>query len=68
VGFTNHSKKILIELDGEYWHSKEDAIKNDKLKNTIAKENGFILVRVNDKEVRNLDFINKLKKIYDEFK
>jgi very-short-patch-repair endonuclease len=61
-------KKILIELDGGYWHSKEDAIKNDLLKNNIAKEYGFILIRVSDKEVKNLEFINKLKKIYDEIK
>jgi hypothetical protein len=61
-------KKILIELDGGYWHSKEDVIKNDLIKNNIAKECGFILIRVSDKEVKNLEFINKLKKIYDEIK
>lgn len=31
-------KKILIELDGEYWHSNDKAIENDKIKNEIAKE------------------------------
>jgi len=60
--------KILIELDGEYWHSKEEAKKNDLLKNKIAEKNKLILIRVNDKEVKSLGFINKLKKIYDEFK
>lgn len=60
--------KILIELDGEYWHSKEDAIKNDLLKNEIAKRNNFILIRVNDKHVKKLEFINKLKKIYENVK
>lgn len=61
-------KKILIELDGEYWHSKNDAIQNDLVKDKIAKDNNFILIRVNDIEVKNLEFLNELKKIYDEFK
>lgn len=59
-------KKILIELDGEYWHSKEDVKNNDIIKNKIAKDNGYILVRISDKHVKKLEFINKLKKIYDE--
>lgn len=61
-------KNILIELDGEYWHSKEDVKNNDIIKNKIAKDNGFILIRVNDKHVKKIEFINKLKKLYDEFK
>lgn len=61
-------KKILIELDGEYWHSKEDAIKNDKMKNQIAKEQGYELIRVSDSEVKHLDFLNKIKTKYNEFK
>jgi very-short-patch-repair endonuclease len=61
-------KKILIELDGEYWHSNDKAIENDKIKNEIAKENGYILVRVSDSGVKDLEFINKLKKIYEKTK
>ena len=61
-------KNILIELDGDYWHSKEKNIKNDLIKNKIAKERGYILIRVSDKEVKKIEFINKLKKIYDENK
>jgi very-short-patch-repair endonuclease len=59
---------ILIELDGDYWHSKEEAIKNDLIKNKIAKEKGYILIRVSDKEVKKIEFIHKIKKIYDENK
>jgi very-short-patch-repair endonuclease len=61
-------KKILIELDGEYWHSKKEVKINDSLKNEIAKENGYTLIRISDRHVKNIDFLNKLKKIYDEFK
>ena len=61
-------KNILIELDGEYWHSSEEAKNNDKIKNEIAKTNGFVLIRVSDKHVKSLDFLNNLKNIYDKFK
>jgi len=61
-------KSILIELDGEYWHSSDDAKNNDKIKNEIAKSNGFVLIRVNDKHVKSLDFLNNLKNTYDKFK
>lgn len=60
--------KILIELDGDYWHSKEEAKKNDLLKNKIAEENGYILFRISDKKVKSLEFINKINKIYEKFK
>lgn len=59
-------RKILIELDGEYWHSKEEVKLNDKIKNKIAEINNYVLIRVSDKEVKNLNFINKIKKKYDE--
>lgn len=61
-------KKILIELDGIYWHAKKEIIENDKVKNEIAKNNGFALIRVSDVEVKKIEFINKVKKIYDELK
>jgi very-short-patch-repair endonuclease len=61
-------KNILIELDGEYWHSSDETKINDKLKNEIAKSNGFTLIRVNDKHVKSLDFLNNLKNIYEKIK
>lgn len=64
----NWVKKILIELDGEYWHSFDYSIKNDKLKNEIALRNGYILIRISDKNIKQLDNIIKIKKLYDKFK
>lgn len=61
-------KKILIELDGEYWHSKDKVNQNDLVKDKIAMDNNLILIRVNDIEVKKLEFLNKLKKVYDETK
>lgn len=39
------NKNILIELDNSYWHSKLEAIENDKYKDKLAKDNNFILYR-----------------------
>lgn len=61
-------KRILIELDGEYWHSKEDVKNNDIIKDKIAKENNYVLIRVNEKYVKTLEFINKIKQIYSDVK
>ena len=58
--------KILIEFDGEYWHSLERAKINDKEKNEIAKKNGFTLIRVKDSESKNIEILIKIKSIYDK--
>ena len=59
--------KILIELDGEYWHSFPNSIQNDKIKNKIAKDNGFIIFRVTDKEIKDINVLFKIKELYEKF-
>lgn len=46
-------KNLLIEIDGEYWHTKPKQINRDLLKSKAAKEHGFILLRISD---LNLNF------------
>lgn len=58
--------RILIELDGIYWHSKPKAIMNDKEKDEIAKSNGFTLLRVSEKEVKNINILFKIKELYEK--
>lgn len=60
--------KILIELDGTYWHNNEEAKKNDKFKDELAISNGFIIIRIKDTECKDINILNKIKKIYDKFK
>lgn len=44
------SMNLLIEVDGEYWHSKSlEQINRDKLKMRKAKEAGLACVRISDK-------------------
>ena len=50
---------VLIEVDGEYWHDTQGkpsyvilmSKKNDMLKNWIAKNEGFKLVRIKEKQL-----------------
>jgi very-short-patch-repair endonuclease len=57
------SKNILIEVDGDYWHAKDKELKdmslmqkktfyNDIKKNAIAKNNGFDIERVWEKDLK----------------
>jgi len=66
-------KNILIEVDGDYWHSLHgDKInyiqlknkKNDALKNIIAKIKGYKLIRIWEFEINNFreDVVSKIKK------
>ena len=54
-------KNTLIECDGDYWHSKEKAIRNDKLKNSLAKKLNYNLIRFSEKKIKTE--INKIRRI-----
>ena len=53
--------KVLIEYDSDFFHSSEKAIKNDMEKNKIAMDNGYILMRVDEKSTRDINLLNKIK-------
>lgn len=49
--FYVQSMNLLIEVDGEYWHSKSlEQINRDKLKVRKAKEAGLVCVRISDQD------------------
>lgn len=58
--------KLLVEYDGEYWHSSEETKKNDKFKDELAISHGFGIFRVASQESKNIDVLLKLKKEVDE--
>lgn len=59
------SLNLVIEADGNYWHSLPKVIGRDKSKNAYLKKCGFNLLRLTETEINNGLFINKLKrKIY----
>jgi len=58
--------KILIEYDGEFWHSSDESKKNDNFKNKLAKSNGFIIFRVHSTEAKNIEILQQIKELIDE--
>lgn len=63
VDFYIPSKNLVIEADGDYWHSLDKCIKSDKLKNKYLEDNGFNLERW--RGVSILKDINSLSKRLD---
>ena len=51
---------VLIEVDGSYWHGERDkpsyvtlmAKKNDMIKNWLAKKEGYKLIRIKEKQLK----------------
>lgn len=44
------TKKLLIEYDGEYWHSLPNNIKRDEYWTKVAIDLGYTLIRINSKD------------------
>ena len=51
-------KKVLIEVQGNYWHSKPEAVVRDKRKRTFVKNNtDFKLVEIWENEFKDISAI-----------
>ena len=55
-------KNVIIEYDGRFYHSDEKSKENDLEKDKIAHDNGYILIRCNEKSVKQIDFLKELEK------
>lgn len=49
--FRNKERKIIIEVDGVYWHSKDSAKKKDKKQTKTWIKKGYKVFRITDLEV-----------------
>jgi very-short-patch-repair endonuclease len=74
--FGLESKKILIEIDGDYWHSKgilyenmneqqRTTFRNDRYKDDLVRNSDWKLIRIWASDLENID-INKLQKLLYE--
>jgi|SRR5579859_4741855 len=45
------SGKVIIECDGEYWHSRIDIRKHDKQKMGVYYKEGYIVLRFSEREI-----------------
>lgn len=66
-----NNQNILVEMDGRY-HDTEDCMKRDKIKDKLAQENGFKLIRIDCKYkgdplkyIKNKIFNSELKDVLD---
>lgn len=42
---------VIIEADGEYWHSKPEAIEHDKRRDLELKAAGYTVIRLKEKDL-----------------
>lgn len=57
------SKNLLIECDGNYWHSLPTAIIADEKKNKTAKEFGYKLIRFSETEINTENFDKSFEEV-----
>lgn len=54
------SLNLVVEADGNYWHSLPRTVKKDKAENAYLKTCGYNLLRISETEINNGNFVNKL--------
>jgi len=54
---------LVIEADGDYWHSLERVIKKDRAENAYLARCGYNMVRLSETEINNGKFRNKLEEV-----
>jgi len=51
---------LVIEVDGDYWHSLDRVVKKDKAENAYLKKCGYDMIRLSELEINSGVFINIL--------
>ena len=53
--------RIVVEVDGDYWHSKPEVAEKDKRKDSWLTENGYVPCHIRESELGDdpLDVIRK---------
>jgi len=56
VDFYIPSKRLVIECDGEYWHSKPEAQARDARKDAYLQQKGYTILRLPGEQIKRGDF------------
>ncbi len=56
------SLKLVIEADGDYWHSRENMKKRDKIKDAVLAKYNYKILRISETNINNNAFVNILEK------
>ena len=46
------SKNLIVEIDGEYWHTSHAQARRDKFKTHLALSAGYLILRISDLDMR----------------
>lgn len=52
--FALPNRKIIIEVDGERWHSGKKKIRKDRFRDYMLKRAGWQTIRIKEKDIDNL--------------
>ena len=56
------SLNLVIEADGDYWHSLDRVVKKDRAENAYLTKCGFNLLRLSETEINNGEYKSKIRK------
>lgn len=56
---------LLVELDGEYWHTTRKTLNRDKIKSKVAEANQLMLLRISDHNPDFMLIFNDMESIKD---
>lgn len=59
--------KLLVEYDGYYFHQEKSDGKIDLIKNQIAVNNGFNIIRIKEDKLRKVDFEKAVQQIRETY-
>ena len=52
--FALPDRKVIIEVDGERWHSGKKKIRKDRFRDYMLKRDGWTTIRIKEKGIDNL--------------
>ena len=55
--FVFHKKKLIIEFDHTYWHSKK--LKIDKARRAMFRKHGYFTISLNENDLKDLAFLKR---------
>jgi very-short-patch-repair endonuclease len=59
--------KLLVEYDGYYFHQEKSDGRTDRIKDKIAMNNGFHLLRIKEDRFRKVDFEKAIQQIKESY-
>lgn len=60
------NNKLIIEYDGEFYHSDNEQKEFDKAKTQFAINKGYIVLRVSEKNAKNIDTLIKIRDLVND--